>query len=214
LKPFEVLDQALFVNASIGICLFPDDATDVAQLISNGDSALSKAKSNGRGSYAFYTLGLTHRARQHVELAAALRHALQHDELRVHYQPILNLQTGVTVGVEALVRWQHPQRGLVPPGEFIPIAEENGLIGEIDAWVLEHACRQMQLWQARGETLEFVAVNVSSRLFSRGELDARVARVLAETGLAPGFLELEVTESAVMDDPDRSEERRVGKECG
>lgn len=202
LQPFEVLDTRLFVNASVGICLFPEDADNVADLISHAGSALSKAKSNGRGSYAFYTLGLTHRARQHVELTAALRHALEHDELRVHYQPILNLQTGVTVGVEALVRWQHPQRGLVPPGEFIPIAEENGLIGEIDAWVLAHACRQMQLWQARGETLEFVAVNVSSRLFSRGELDVRVARVLAETGLEPGFLELEVTESAIMDDPD------------
>lgn len=202
LKPFEVLDQALFVNASIGICLFPDDATDVAQLISNGDSALSKAKSNGRGSYAFYTLGLTHRARQHVELAGALRHALEHDELRVHYQPILDLQSGVTVGVEALVRWEHPQRGLVPPGEFIPIAEENGLIGAIDAWVLAHACRQMRLWQAAGANLEFVAVNVSSRLFSRGELDTQVARVLAETGLEPACLELEVTESAVMEDPD------------
>lgn len=202
LQPFEVLDNRLFANASIGICLFPEDATDVAELISHGGSALSKAKSNGRGSYAFYTLGLTHRARQHVELAAALRHALEHDELRVHYQPILDLQSGVTVGVESLVRWQHPQRGLVPPGEFIPIAEENGLIGDIDAWVLEHACRQMQLWKAQGVTLEFIAVNVSSRLFSHGEFDKRVARVLAETGLEPGFLELEVTESAVMDNPD------------
>jgi diguanylate cyclase (GGDEF)-like protein/PAS domain S-box-containing protein len=202
LQPFEVFGHRLFINASIGICLFPEDAAEVADIISHSGSALSKAKSNGRGSYAFYTLGLTHRARQHVEMAAALRNALSHNELRVHYQPILDLNSGATVGVEALVRWQHPQRGLVPPGEFIPIAEENGMIGEIDAWVLEHACRQMQQWKAAGAQLNFVAVNVSSRLFSHGELDTRVARVLAETGLKPEYLELEVTESAVMDDPD------------
>jgi EAL domain-containing protein (putative c-di-GMP-specific phosphodiesterase class I) len=100
------------------------------------------------------------------------------------------------------VRWQHPQRGLVPPGEFIPIAEESGLIGAIDAWVLDQACRQMVAWQAADYALRFVAVNVSSRLFSRGELDSRVAQVLADTGLDPAFLELEVTESAVMDNPD------------
>jgi EAL domain-containing protein (putative c-di-GMP-specific phosphodiesterase class I) len=106
------------------------------------------------------------------------------------------------IGVEALVRWQHPQRGLVAPGEFIPIAEETGLIGAIDAWVLEQSCRQMVAWQIAGHTLRFVAVNVSSRLFSRGELDLRVAEVLRNTGLDPAHLELEVTESAVMENPD------------
>ncbi|HEX5843396.1 MAG TPA: EAL domain-containing protein [Pseudomonas sp.] len=201
-QPFVLNNQELFIGASIGISLFPGDAEDVAQVLRNVDSALFKAKSSGREGYAFYTQELTEYARQRVELVSALRHALEHDELRLHFQPLLCLRSKEMIGVESLVRWQHPQRGLVPPGEFIPIAEESGLIGAIDAWVLEQACRQMVAWQAAGYGLKFIAVNVSSRLFSRGELDSRVAQVLADSGLDPGCLELEVTESAVMDDPD------------
>ncbi len=201
-QPFVVNGQELFIGASIGISLFPGDADNVAQVLRNVDSALFKAKSSGREGYAFYAQELTEYARQRVELVSALRHALEHDELRVYYQPLMCLRSRQMIGVEALVRWQHPQRGLVPPGEFIPIAEESGLIGAIDAWVLDQACRQMVVWQAADCALRFVAVNVSSRLFSRGELDIRVAQVLADTGLDPAFLELEVTESAVMDNPD------------
>jgi diguanylate cyclase (GGDEF)-like protein/PAS domain S-box-containing protein len=201
-QPFVLNNQELFIGASIGISLFPGDAVDVAQVLRNVDSALSKAKSSGREGYAFYTQELTEYARQRVELVSALRHALEHGELRLHYQPLLCLRSKQIIGVESLVRWQHPQRGLVPPGEFIPIAEESGLIGAIDAWVLAQACRQMVAWQAAGYGLQFIAVNVSSRLFSRGELDSRVAQVLADSGLDPAYLELEVTESAVMDNPD------------
>lgn len=148
---------------------------------------------------------LTDYARQRVELASSLRHALDNDELRVYYQPLHDLGDGSQVGMEALVRWQHPQRGLIAPGEFIPIAEDNGMIGAIDTWVLEQACRQMERWNAEGCALSFVAVNVSSRLFSRGELDMKVAQVLAETRLPPEQLELEVTESAIMEDPDAAQ---------
>ncbi len=118
------------------------------------------------------------------------------------YQPVHDLLTGTLVGVEALVRWQHPERGLVPPGEFIPIAERTGLIADIDAWVLLQACRQMVQWQAEGRALSFVAVNLSSRLFGQRELYRQVAEVLHDTGLDPALLELEVTESAVMEDPE------------
>lgn len=145
-------------------------------------------------------------AQQRVKLEAELRQALLQNQLRVYYQPIHRLDDHRLLGVEALVRWQHPQRGLVPPIEFIPMAEDSGLIAAIDAWVLQQACKQMCAWLEQGVDLEFVAVNVSSRLFSRGELDLRVAQVLAETGLDPARLELEVTESAVMDDPDRAME--------
>ncbi|MDR8017673.1 phosphodiesterase DibA [Ectopseudomonas guguanensis] len=200
--PFRLDGHELYIGASIGISLFPEDADSVEQILRNADSALFKAKSSGREGYAFYVQELTDYARQRVELASSLRHALDNQELRVYYQPLHDLRDGSQVGMEALVRWQHPQRGLIPPAEFIPIAEDNGMIGVIDAWVLEQACRQMVRWNEEGDRLNFVAVNVSSRLFSRGELDQRVAAVLAETGLPPEQLELEVTESAIMEDPD------------
>ena len=199
---FHLDDHELYIGASIGISLFPEDGQSFEQILRNADSALFKAKSSGREGYAFYVQELTDYARQRVELASSLRHALDNQELRVYYQPLHDLRDGLQVGMEALVRWQHPQRGLIPPGEFIPIAEDNGMIGAIDAWVLEQACRQMVRWNAESSTLSFVAVNVSSRLFSRGELDQKVASVLAATGLPPEQLELEVTESAIMEDPD------------
>ena len=203
--PFRLDDHELYIGASIGISLFPEDADSVEQILRNADSALFKAKSSGREGYAFYVQELTDYARQRVELTSSLRHALDNDELRVYYQPLHDLRDGRQVGMEALVRWQHPQRGLIPPGEFIPIAEDNGMIGAIDSWVLEQACRQMVRWNAEDGALSFVAVNVSSRLFSRGELDMKVAQVLAETGLPPEQLELEVTESAIMEDPDAAQ---------
>ncbi|HSX71574.1 MAG TPA: EAL domain-containing protein [Pseudomonas sp.] len=205
-EPFMVDDQPLFIGASIGISLFPDDGDSVEQLLRNADSALFRAKSSGRQTFSFYSQDMTTVARQRVRLESELRQALEQDQLRVHYQPIHALESGAMLGAEALVRWQHPERGLVPPGEFIPVAEDSGLIGAIDAWVLEQACAQMRRWQAAGLSLEFIAVNVSSRLFSRGELDLRVERVLRASGLSPQQLELEVTESAVMDDPERASE--------
>ncbi|WP_455928289.1 phosphodiesterase DibA [Pseudomonas capeferrum] len=192
----------LFISVSIGISLFPSDALSAEQLLRNADSALFKAKSAGREGYALYTEELTAHAQQRVEMAGELRRALDQQELRVYYQPVHDLQDSRLIGVEALVRWQHPERGLVPPGEFIPIAERTGLIADIDAWVMDQACRQMCQWLAEGAPLTFLAVNVSSRLFARRELYGQVAKVLHDTGLDPAFLELEVTESAVMEDPE------------
>jgi len=201
-EPFQLGEQPLFISASIGISLFPHDALSAEQLLRNADSALFKAKSVGREGYALYTEELTAHAQHRVEIASELRRALEQQELRVYYQPVHDLRSSRLIGVEALLRWQHPERGLVAPGEFIPIAERTGLIAEIDAWVMEQACRQMCRWQADGVTLSFVAVNVSSRLFARRELYQQVAKVLHDTGLDPAFLELEVTESAVMEDPE------------
>ena len=199
--PFRLDGHELYISASIGISLFPSDAEGVEQVLRNADSALFKAKNTGRESFAFYTQELTDYARQRVELASSLRHALENSELRVFYQPLYDLHDGSPIGMEALVRWQHPERGLVSPAEFIPVAEDNGMIGIIDAWVLEQACEQMVQWNLDRSGPHFVAVNVSSRLFGRGELDLHVAQVLAKTGLNPAQLELEVTESAVMEDP-------------
>ncbi|KWV85541.1 phosphodiesterase DibA [Pseudomonas fluorescens] len=200
--PFIFDGNQLFISASIGISLFPSDALSAEQLLRNADSALFKAKSAGRESYALYTEELTAHAQHRVEIAGELRRALDQHELRVYYQPVHDLHDSRLVGVEALVRWQHPERGLVSPGEFIPIAERTGLIAEIDAWVMDQACRQMCQWLADGAPLSFIAINVSSRLFARRELYEQVAQVLHATGLDPAFLELEVTESAVMDDPE------------
>lgn len=201
-EPFVFDGHQLFVSASLGISLFPSDALSAEQLLRNADSALFKAKSAGREGYALYTEELTAHAQNRIEIANELRRALDQHELRVYYQPVHDLQTRHLVGVEALVRWQHPERGLVPPTDFIPIAERTGLIGDIDAWVLDQACRQMGQWLAEGKQLSFLAVNISSRLFARHELYEQVAKVLHDTGLDPAKLELEVTESAVMDDPE------------
>lgn len=201
-EAFAVDRHQLFINASIGISLFPSDALSAEQLLRNADSALFKAKSAGRNDYALYTEELTAHAQRRVETSFELRHALDQEQLRVYYQPVHDLQTSRLIGVEALVRWEHPQRGLVSPAEFIPIAERTGLIAQIDAWVMQQACRQMCQWQQAGVELAFVAVNISSRLFARRELYEQVAQVLHETGLEPACLELEVTESAVMEDPE------------
>ncbi|WP_018929365.1 phosphodiesterase DibA [Pseudomonas umsongensis] len=201
-EPFQIDGHSLFINASVGISLFPSDALSAEQLLRNADSALFKAKSAGRDGYALYTEELTAHAQQRVEIAFELRRALEQQELRVYYQPVHDLKTSRLIGVEALVRWEHPQRGLVSPAEFIPIAERTGLIAEIDAWVMRQACQQMCQWHAAGVVLSFVAVNVSSRLFARRELYQQVAQVLHDTGLDPAYLELEVTESAVMEDPE------------
>ncbi|WP_226477776.1 phosphodiesterase DibA [Pseudomonas sp. MWU16-30323] len=201
-EPFIFDGHQLFISASIGISLFPSDALSAEQLLRNADSALFKAKSAGREGYALYTEELTAHAQHRVEMAGELRRALEQQELRVYYQPVHELQNSRLIGVEALVRWQHPERGLVPPGDFIPIAERTGLIADIDAWVMDQACRQMCQWLADGAPLTFLAVNVSSRLFARRELYDQVAKVLHDTGLDPAFLELEVTESAVMEDPE------------
>ena len=206
-QPFIFDGHQLFISASVGISLFPSDALSAEQLLRNADSALFKAKSAGREGYALYTEELTAHAQNRVEIASELRRALDQHELRVYYQPVHDLQDSRLIGVEALVRWEHPERGLVPPGDFIPIAERTGLIADIDAWVLDQSCRQMGRWLAQGVPLNFIAVNVSSRLFARRELYEQVAQVLHDTGLDPAFLELEVTESAVMDDPEAALEQ-------
>ncbi|EIK54927.1 sensory box protein [Stutzerimonas stutzeri TS44] len=216
-QPFRLGEVELFSSASIGIVLYPSptNVQNVEQLMRNADSALFKAKHDGRGSYAFYSEELTRQARQRVELITALRQALEQQQLQVHYQAIYDLPGGGIVGFEALVRWTHPQQGPISPAVFIPLAEDSGMIGAIDNWVMAQACRQMRDWLNAGRALHFMAVNVSSRTFSHGELDAQVAGILGETGLAARHLELEITESAMMQDPDAaSEQLRRLRELG
>ncbi len=201
-EKFVLQGHEVFVTCSIGISLFPGDGADVTTLLKNADSALYRAKEQGRDNYQFYTQELTARALERLALEASLRHAVPRGELRLHYQPQVDLYSGRVVGMEALLRWQHPQRGLVPPAEFIPLAEESGLILPIGEWVLRTACARLKAWIDAGLPKIRVAVNLSSRQFNQKNLFDTVAGVLRDTGLDPHCLELELTESLIMRDPE------------
>jgi diguanylate cyclase (GGDEF)-like protein/PAS domain S-box-containing protein len=190
----------LYVTPSIGITTFPDDGQDAGVLIQNADVALYRAKEEGRNAYRLYTPAMNDRALERLEMDAHLRKALEREEFFLVYQPRVELSTGRITSVEALIRWQHPELGLVNPGQFIPLAEETGLIVPIGSWVLREACRQGCAWQQAGLPPVRIAVNVSGRQFAQKDLVAEVLTTLTETGLAPTLLELEITESVAMAD--------------
>ncbi|MDP2440479.1 EAL domain-containing protein [Rhodoferax sp.] len=198
-EPFDILGQELFVTFSIGITLYPFDDGDVDKLLRNADSAMYAAKATGRNGYRFYATAMTERATQHLALQTGLRHALERGEFILHYQPQLDIVSHRIIGVEALVRWQHPQKGLIPPAEFIPVAEESGLIVPLGEWALRTACLQAKAWQEQGVAFVHMAVNLSARQFREKEFSQRVLEILNETGLAPQYLELEITESILVD---------------
>jgi diguanylate cyclase (GGDEF)-like protein/PAS domain S-box-containing protein len=190
--------REVFVTCSIGISLYPRDGEDIVTLFKNADSALYRAKDQGRDTYQFYTEELTTLAVERLELEIDLRHALENGELLIHYQPQVNLRSGEITGMEALVRWQHPRRGLLMPADFIPLAEETGLIVPLGEWVLRTACFQAKAWLDAGLSTAPVAVNLSPRQFRQKDLVERVAEMLRESGLPPDHLELEITEGLVM----------------
>ncbi|MFE4108129.1 EAL domain-containing protein [Almyronema epifaneia] len=202
--PFFLEDQELHITSSVGIALYPQDGVDTEALVKNADAAMYRAKEQGRDRYQFYTATIHVQASQRLTLENSLHHALERNEFILHYQPQVNLVTGKLGRIEALLRWQHPQLGLVPPQVFVPIAEENGLIIPIGEWVLETACRQVKRWQAEmGETLQ-IAVNLSPCQLQTPSLLETINRIMQTTGLAPSSLELEVTETAAMQDIDRT----------
>ncbi|SFM96420.1 diguanylate cyclase (GGDEF) domain-containing protein [Formivibrio citricus] len=202
--PFVLAGKNVYLGASIGIALYPADGVCAETLQSNADAALHQAKAQGRGILRFFSPEMSNRAKQRLTLEAELRHALERDELRLHYQPQVDLISGEIVGVEALVRWQHPERGMVPPGEFIPLAEESGLVVPLGNWVLREACRQIKRWNEAGLKYCQTAVNVSAVQLCRGNLVESVKEALSETGISPEQLELEITESFVMQDREQS----------
>ena len=188
----------LHVTTSIGVSIYPDDGSDAETLIKNADTAMYQAKENGRQSYQFFKPAMNVRAVERQSIEEGLQHALERHEFAVHYQPMINLKTGDITGAEALTRWTHPIRGPVPPSQFIPVAEDCGLIVPIGNWVLREACRQAREWVDAGLPLANMAVNVSLMEFRHeGFLDG-VFGALADTGLDPRFLELELTESVLM----------------
>ncbi len=188
----------LHVTTSIGVSVFPDDGMDAETLIKNADTAMYQAKENGRQSYQFFKPAMNVRAVERQSIEESLRRALEREEFMVHYQPKVNLRTGDISGAEALIRWNHPTRGMVPPGDFIPIAEDCGLILPIGNWILREACKQARTWMDAGLPLTTMAVNISAMEFRDDDFLDGVFKILEETGLDPRSLELELTESVLM----------------
>lgn len=197
-RPFTVKGHVLHLTTSIGISIYPADGQDAETLIKNADAAMYRAKEDGRNGYHFYTMALTDAVYEHLTMETALRHALDNNELILHYQPQIDVNANKLIGVEALVRWIHPEQGLVYPEKFITLAEESGLIIPLGEWVLWTACKQMQEWRKIGIAPPKVTVNVSGVQFYRGGIVKMIKRILHKTGLPPTSLELEITESVVM----------------
>lgn len=203
LKPaFEIDGHELFITASIGISLYPSDGHDAQTLLKNATAALYQAQQQAGDNYQFYTADMNDKALRRLTLESRLRRAVERQELGVHYQPKIDLETGRIVGMEALMRWQTPELGTVSPTEFIPIAENCGLIVPIGEWILRAACHQNKLWQDSGLARLRVSVNLSAFQFQQPNLTARVSQILGETGLDPLYLELELTESSIMQSAD------------
>ncbi len=205
-KPFFVDGQEFLMSASIGISTFPDDGADVETLVKNADIAMYRAKDQGRNNYQFYSAQMNKHTFERLAMESSLRRAVERSEFLLHYQPKLDLQTGAIAGVEALVRWKHPDWGMVSPAQFIPLAEETGLIVQIGEWVLKTACEQSRQWRDQGIPGVRVAVNLSARQFAQKSLLQDVARIIAESGLTPESLELEITESMVMQNAEHATE--------
>ncbi len=201
-QPFIVVGHELFVTCSVGISLFPSDGVDLNMLIRNADVAMYQSKAHGRNAYRFYSAEMMGEGIERLRMESMLRRSIEKNEIFLNYQPQIEIQSGRLVGVEALVRWQHPELGMVPPIKFIPLAEDTGFINQLGQWVLFESCRQMLRWQEAGLFVPKIAVNLSVKQFERGSIVSMVSDILAETGLEAHRLQLEVTESLIMNTGD------------
>ncbi|MFA5626374.1 MAG: EAL domain-containing protein [Thiohalomonadaceae bacterium] len=199
-QPFVINKHTLYISISIGIAVYPNDGENFHELLKNSDIAKHKAKELGRNRYYFFTPELNEAAMERFTLERALRTALESNNLALHYQPQIDLKSGRVIGVEALLRWQHPELGFISPAKFIPIAEQSGLIAQIGTWVLQEACRQNKIWQENGLPPFTVAINISVRQFSLSNIASEVKQALASTGLLAKHLEVEITESLLAQD--------------
>jgi diguanylate cyclase (GGDEF)-like protein len=200
--PMRVQGLEMTVTPSMGIALYPADGHEFETLLQKADRAMYHAKEAGRNTFRFFLDAMNAEAQEHLHLVAGLRAALEQEAFVLHYQPQYDLATGAIVGAEALIRWQHPELGLIPPGSFIAVAERSGLIGDIGAWALREACRQAEAWRRKGLRL-LMAVNLSPVQFRRDDLERTLFQALEDSGLPPSALELELTESMLIDDTDQ-----------
>jgi EAL domain-containing protein (putative c-di-GMP-specific phosphodiesterase class I) len=197
-QPMMIDGKELYVTCSAGISLYPQDGDDVDTLLKNADAAMYRAKDAGRNNFHFFTSEMNERINERLSLENALRRALERNEFLLHFQQKVDLRTGALTGAEALVRWQHPELGLLRPERFIPLAEETGLIVKIGEWVMHETCRQTRAWLDQGFQPGLVSVNLSARQFRQDGLVRTFSRILEETGIDPRHLEIELTESMVM----------------
>ena len=201
-QPLSAGDNRLFVTLSVGITLFPLDGDEPETLLRNAAVAMHQAKQRGGNSHQYYSAQMAAMAAEHLTLESGLHRALERREFVLHYQPQVSLYTGRVTGVEALIRWRHPEKGMISPAKFIPLAEETGLIVLIGEWVLQTACAQMRTWREAGLPPLRVAVNLSAQHFKQPGLDETVRRILQETGADPRRLDIELTESTLAQNPD------------
>ncbi len=197
--PFSIEENTFHVSASIGICVYPDDGDDAETLLRNADSAMYQAKRSGKNAYTLYHDRLTREAAARAELLDELRVAIDQGQFELYYQPVLDIPRHRIVGVEALVRWHHPSRGILAPDQFIPLSESSGLITPLGDWVLREACHRFACWQQDGMAPDYISINISARQLQREALPELIVEVLSDTGLSPDALELEITESVVME---------------
>jgi len=202
--PVSIAGQESFVTASIGISTFPADGKDAEALLGAADAAMYRAKQAGRNAFQFFTIEINQRTRVRAQLGVELRRALERKEFALVYQPKIDLVTGRPRGMEALLRWEHPERGTVQPAEFIPVLEETGLIVPVGEWALRTACEDMKKWRRLGLPAIPVAVNLSARQFRQQDLDARIRQIVTSAGVDPALIELEITESQLMHDPEHA----------
>ncbi|RFQ39714.1 EAL domain-containing protein [Pseudomonas sp. ATCC 13867] len=199
-RPFTLEGREFFVTASIGVALSPQDGAELSQLMKNADTAMYHAKEMGKNNFQFYQAEMNARALERLELESDLRRAIEQEEFILHYQPQFTGDGRRLTGAEALLRWQHPKRGLIPPAEFVPVLEELGLVAQVGDWLLEQACLQLKAWHRDKVRVPKVSVNLSARQFADGQLGERIAGILKDTGIPPACLELELTESILMSD--------------
>jgi len=203
-RPIDIESASVVCSASIGIAVHPGDGTTPGALIRNSDIAMFRAKKRGRNNFQFFLPEMHENAVRRVRLEMALRGALARNEFMLHYQPKIDVRTGAVTGFEALLRWRHPEFGLLSPADYVPVLEESDLITPVGEWVLRTACRQIATWAERGIPPRPIAVNLSARQFRMDNLDTMVARIITETGVDPQLLELELTESLLMDNPEQT----------
>jgi EAL domain-containing protein (putative c-di-GMP-specific phosphodiesterase class I) len=205
-EPVALAGTEVFVGASVGVAVYPQDGADIDTLLKNADTAMYWAKEAGRGNFQFYDRAMGAQALDRLMLESSLRRAIERDEFVLHYQPRVDVASGRVVGAEALIRWQHPERGLLPPAQFIPLVESTGLDVAVGEWVIKAACRQAARWIEQGLGVVPVAVNLTSTHLGESSLPRLVARTLHEYRLPAGCLEVEVTESILLSDSERSAE--------